>query len=304
MRKIIIIAVLALLLVPLGIANARWVDYWDVYPYYDMGCHTEYSYVTCVPPESTVTCKYFFDTQACCCEGLLWVPDAPTNITTKVSGNTITITWKGDSAATEYRLWWDDDAVISLGSDNRFITKGTSFTHKNLKYNQKYYYYLQAIGKYGRSGTDFNATTGNNPNPNPGPPAPPGALYRYFGNGEHFYTTSWNELGSGRSGYRYEGVQCYIFTSQSQGTIPLYRYYGNGDHFYTTNWNEIGSGRYGYRYEGVQGYVYPSKKASTVPLYRYYGNGDHFYTTNWNELGGGRAGYSYEGIQCYVKTTP
>jgi hypothetical protein len=39
----------------------------------------------------------------------------------------------------------------------------------------------------------------------------PGAvpLYRYMGPNFHFYTTDWNELGAGRSGYTYEGIAAY-----------------------------------------------------------------------------------------------
>ena len=132
------------------------------------------------------------------------------------------------------------------------------------------------------------------------------ALYRYWNSriGDHFYTTNWRELGSGRYGWRYEGIQCRILPSRSQGAIPLYRYWnpGIGDHFYTTNWRELGSGRYGWRYEGIQGYVMNRRVARSLPLYRYWNSriGDHFYTTNWQELGGGRYGWRYEGIQCYV----
>jgi hypothetical protein len=131
-------------------------------------------------------------------------------------------------------------------------------------------------------------------------------LYRYWnpGNGDHFYTTNWAELGGGNHGWGYEGVQCHVLQQQRSGTVPLYRYWNphNGDHFYTTNWAELGGGKYGWGYEGVQCYVYPTQAAGTVPLYRYWnpGIGDHFYTTNWAELGGGNHGWGYEGIQCYV----
>jgi hypothetical protein len=85
-------------------------------------------------------------------------------------------------------------------------------------------------------------------------------LYRYWnpGIGDHFYTTNWNELGAGKYGWRYEGIQCYVYLQQQQGTVPLYRYWnpGIGDHFYTTNWNELGAGKYGWRYEGIQCYVH------------------------------------------------
>jgi Subtilase family/Repeat of unknown function (DUF5648) len=136
------------------------------------------------------------------------------------------------------------------------------------------------------------------------------ALHRYWnsGIGDHFYTTNWGELGGGRAGWAYEGVQCYVQARQAPGTVPLYRYWnsGIGDHFYTTNWGELGGGRNGWAYEGVQCYVYPGRVAGTVPLYRYWnpGIGDHFYTTSWSELGGGRNGWGYEGIQCYVAAQP
>jgi hypothetical protein len=131
-------------------------------------------------------------------------------------------------------------------------------------------------------------------------------LYRYWNPGiaDHFYTTNWNELGSGRYGWGYEGIQCYVFGQPQTGAVPLYRYWNpsNGDHFYTTNWAELGSGRYGWGYEGVQCYVYPQARTGTVPLYRYWNPAaaDHFYTTNWNELGLGRYGWYFEGIQCWV----
>jgi hypothetical protein len=131
-------------------------------------------------------------------------------------------------------------------------------------------------------------------------------LYRYWNGaaGDHFYTTSWSELGTGRNGWAYEGVQCYVSSTARPGTAALHRYWNAGatDHFYTTNWAELGSGRYGWAYEGVQCYVPVQQQAGTVPLYRYWnaGIGDHFYTTSWAELGGGRYGWVYEGVQCYV----
>ena len=131
-------------------------------------------------------------------------------------------------------------------------------------------------------------------------------LHRYWNAaiGDHFYTTNWGELGNGRYGWAYEGVQCDIAPTARAGLVPLYRYWNNsaGDHFYTTNWSELGSGRYGWAYEGIQGYVSPTPQAGLIPLYRYWNprNADHFYTTNWGELGSGNYGYGYEGVQCYV----
>jgi len=133
-------------------------------------------------------------------------------------------------------------------------------------------------------------------------------VFRYWNplNTDHFYTTNWAELGAGKYGYLFEGIQCYSYPSQVPGTLPLYRYWNvlRGDHFYTTSWAELGPGKYGYVYEGVQTYVFSAAAANRVPLYRYWNAivGDHFYTTNWAELGWGKYGYAFEGIQCYVAT--
>jgi len=137
-------------------------------------------------------------------------------------------------------------------------------------------------------------------------------LYRYiYSNSKafnHFYTTDWSELGSGKYGYRYEGIEGYVCKSQIKDTVPLYRYYSNKvhDHLYTTNWNELGSGKHSYIYKKIEGYVYKSQKANTVPLYRYYSGKvfDHFYTTDWSELGSGRSSYIYEKIEGYLAVKP
>jgi hypothetical protein len=63
-------------------------------------------------------------------------------------------------------------------------------------------------------------------------------LYRYFSDraGVHFYTTDWNEIGTGAHGYRYEGIQCYVAPSQISGTVPFFRFCDPlGVHFYTTS---------------------------------------------------------------------
>lgn len=131
-------------------------------------------------------------------------------------------------------------------------------------------------------------------------------LYRYFRNkdGAHFYTTNYAELGAGNSEYVYEGIQCYVYSTQQTGTVPLYRYYRNtnGGHFYTTNYAELGSGVGEYVYEGIQCYMYPTQQTGTVPLYRYCRKSDneHFYTTNFSEIGNGNSEYSSEGIAGYV----
>jgi len=146
-------------------------------------------------------------------------------------------------------------------------------------------------------------------------------LYRYYNsaNVDHFYTVDFDELGSGRLGYQYEGIECFIYPSQSRSDWfseqkPLYRYWGNTDHFYTTNRDEIGRtingevGNYGYKSEGIAGYCYPTYRDGFVPLYRYYSSegSNHFYTTtnygaSFRSLNGmDYLKYDYERVACYV----
>jgi hypothetical protein len=148
------------------------------------------------------------------------------------------------------------------------------------------------------------------------------AFYRYWKSSitDHFYTTNISEIGTsspgavGHHGYTSEGFQCFVYSRQVAGTVPLYRYWKSsiGDHFYTTNTNAIGTttpgatGRYGYTSEGIAGYCFPRTSAGRVPLYRYWSGSDHFYTTNPREIGtiiGGQVGnhgYRSEGVACYV----
>jgi len=144
-------------------------------------------------------------------------------------------------------------------------------------------------------------------------------LYCYWNtsNGDHFYTTNLDEIGTathgsvGRHGYKSEGMECLVYVIQVAGTVPLYRYWNGQDHFYTTNADEIGTsnpgtvGRYGYKSEGIAGYCFPEATTGTTPLYRYYKR-EHFYATDSSEIGTttpgqrGNHGYVSEGVACYV----
>lgn len=135
-------------------------------------------------------------------------------------------------------------------------------------------------------------------------------LYRYYNGTDHFYTTNWNELGSGKNGYAFEGIACHVWDSNTTGgyQLPFFRFYNGTDHIYTTNWNELNGGPYhltplfGYSFESIACYVDNTNRwGGEYPLYRYFNGTDHFYTTNWNELGSGRYGYHYEAIACYVE---
>jgi len=142
----------------------------------------------------------------------------------------------------------------------------------------------------------------------------PGAavpLYRYYNATavDHFYTTNFAELQTGRGGYAYEGEQCAVYAEQKPGTVALHRYYNAvaADHLYTTTPAELEPDAHGYAYEGVQCWVLERPQPGTVPLFRYYNASsvDHFYTTAWHELGWGVLGsWVFERTQCHVFPSP
>jgi hypothetical protein len=134
--------------------------------------------------------------------------------------------------------------------------------------------------------------------------------------GDHFYTTSAQELAGAIAGVGYvsEGVACWVFPLPTPpipppgGTTPLYRLFnwGNGDHFYTTSAAERDGAiqNAGYADEGVACYVYANPASNTTPLFRLFNpaNGDHFYTTSGLERDNAvqNGGYINEGIACHV----
>ena len=85
-------------------------------------------------------------------------------------------------------------------------------------------------------------------------------LYRYvhLGNGDHFYTIFWEELGEGGGDWRLEGVAGYLPTTAGPDTADFHRYYNtrSGDHFYTIFWDELGPGGGEWIYEGVAGLIF------------------------------------------------
>src|SRR5581483_10619122 len=48
---------------------------------------------------------------------------------------------------------------------------------------------------------------------------------RHNGNTDHFYTTNAKEKDDAvkKAGYVYEGIQCYVFATHVNGSVPLYR---------------------------------------------------------------------------------
>jgi hypothetical protein len=82
---------------------------------------------------------------------------------------------------------------------------------------------------------------------------------------DHLYTTSWSEVESAaaKSGYTYEGVAAYVYSTDVSGNIPLYRMYSSlaTDHFYTTAAWETSyasaNPQFAYKMEGIAAYVLP-----------------------------------------------
>ena len=128
--------------------------------------------------------------------------------------------------------------------------------------------------------------------PNHGTP-----FYRYYHNGigDHFYCRA----GSGYSsqGYSFERIECYIYTYQANGTVPLYRYYDGRNHHYTIDWlGTVWGGKY--KFERIECYVYPTQVEGTVPIFHYYNGKDHFYTREWS--GESCQGYNHQRIEFYA----
>jgi hypothetical protein len=133
-------------------------------------------------------------------------------------------------------------------------------------------------------------------------------FYRLVKDG-HFYTTSLPERDNAISafGYASEDIACYVFSSQSSGTVPLYRLLKGSDHFYTTSASERAHAiaNLGYQSEGTACYTFETRQNGTVPLYRLLKD-THFYTISASERDQAIAnlGYQSEGTACYVSAGP
>jgi len=142
----------------------------------------------------------------------------------------------------------------------------------------------------------------------------PKPLYRYFNHQTRdlFFTMNAHELGRGGGGanYTFERIECMLYETYIEGTIPLYRYFSNKhhDHVYTTNWNDYQSGSVDYTLENICGYVFASANGDTdrklVPLYKCVidptGNMDHFYSRDPKEVVERRPDIQPPHIECYV----
>jgi hypothetical protein len=143
-------------------------------------------------------------------------------------------------------------------------------------------------------------------------PAGTVALHQYWNTTtkDHYYTVYRDDPGLAASGYKYEQVAGYVYSSYSQpaGTIPLYRYWNTRlkDHLYTTVWDDYGraSGG-GWVFEKVEAYVLPPQANrcfyATTPLWQYWNatGKDHFYTVSRNDSG--YAGFGYRLERCVAR---
>lgn len=116
-------------------------------------------------------------------------------------------------------------------------------------------------------------------------------VYRFVNasSGDHFYTTSESEKAiisnTSQSGYLFEGIAFYAYTTQVNGSVPVYRSVSSatGDHFYTTSSTEKDAA--GYAYEGIAFYAFASQTGDSAAVFRLYNpsTGDHFYTISVDE---------------------
>lgn len=141
-------------------------------------------------------------------------------------------------------------------------------------------------------------------------------LYRYWHPQrlKHFYTSSWQELGSGKDGWTYQGYVGYVASTSdcyAPDAVPLWRFWHpeRMKHFYTANPDEAAAAEaIGFTEKQVVGYVLLSADGTydTQNLYRYYkeATDDHFLTNDWEELGDGADGFALEGTVAYVFRNP
>lgn len=130
---------------------------------------------------------------------------------------------------------------ITLSPVYRFYNPKTGDHFYTASDNEKSVVANTSKSGYVYEGTAFYAFTKQSSETSP--------VYRLYNaiNGDHFYTASENEKNSltnnSNSGYAYEGIAFYAFSTQSNGTYPVYRLYNTttGDHFYTASENEKNS---------------------------------------------------------------
>lgn len=141
--------------------------------------------------------------------------------------------------------------------------------------------------------------------------------------GGHFYTIDPKGELAPSSGYTYEGITGYVYTSHTpirHDAAPsdvvtdifatacevsrIYRWYhpSSGDHFYTADEGGEEAPKNGYKSEGTAWYMFERPKTGTVPLCCWFSprNGDHFYTTNPKGRLAPTSGYIFEGITGYL----
>ncbi|MFA6159633.1 MAG: SpoIID/LytB domain-containing protein [Parcubacteria group bacterium] len=119
-------------------------------------------------------------------------------------------------------------------------------------------------------------------------------VFRFYStiNGDHMYTASNSEKGilanMTISGYQYEGIAFYGYSSRVTNSFPVYRFYSpsHRNHLYTISESERNQlSESDYQYEGIAFYAYATQLMGSSPIYRFYDSqiGDHFYTASENE---------------------
>jgi YD repeat-containing protein len=169
-----------------------------------------------------------------------------------------------------------------------FFGKNTHASETYAEEGTKFYAQTSSFG-YASEGTAFYANIVQVADTLP--------VYRFYNtkNGDHFYTTSEDEKNTVSnnpdSGYVFEKIAFYAYSSQISETTPVYRFYNptTGDHFYTISEDEknvvINNPQWGYYFENIRFYVFKNQVSNSFPVYRFYNptNGDHFYTASESE---------------------
>jgi hypothetical protein len=118
---------------------------------------------------------------------------------------------------------------------------------------------------------------------------------------DHVYSTQPTEFGIDVSGYGFERVEGFIFTTPEVGSAPYYRYWDGSHHFNSTEF--IDDTEAGARDRTLLGYVPLSPSTeNTARLYHYMfvPSLSQFYTTNYSEVGPGNSGLILEPDVVYL----
>ena len=154
-----------------GQANAEWIDFGEYFGGDDLCNGSQYytadncgmpvdvvNNLSYVPPNLrhpgvVYRCNYFFSTRACCCQGLVWVPEPPSvrsRVLQRIPTGTIKFSWDPEprNAVEAYAVSWRKDGSSRV-STKKIPGTSTSIVVRGLEKGKVYEYKIVASARYG-----------------------------------------------------------------------------------------------------------------------------------------------------------